>query len=425
MVLIAIDGSAQSLESMINTALQNNYQIRIVKNEAEIASNNNALGNSGQLPTVDLSGTYSTSFNNTLQTFSDGSIREGSNAKNTNLNLAALAKWNLFNGFSVYAKKNQLDYLDQLGQINSKFYIEQTISDIASIYCQLVYEKQLLDNLQHSLNISAYRLSIENKRREIGAGTILDYGQALVYYQTDSIRLLEQQNVIQSLNVEINRVLNNSLENPIFISDSGFNIYTLPQKDSLFDQVNRNNSQLEQQHLLELIAETELRLEKANRYPQIDLFAGYQYIKTSSAVGFFSSNKNYGPTFGVNVNFNLYNGGATNRAIVNARINSEISLLTKQQLDQNLKADVLNLFNQHLSVTARIELAKSNVATINKVYAAAEQQLKKGAINGYDFRLTQITLLNSELTLIRLQYTLKSIEINLNRIAGTVITAYL
>lgn len=97
--------NAQTLQELINVALANNYQIRILKNEAQVAANNNTMGNAGQLPTVNLDGAYSTSFNNTRQEFADGSIREGDNAKNTNVNLSVLANWTIFNGFSVYARK--------------------------------------------------------------------------------------------------------------------------------------------------------------------------------------------------------------------------------------------------------------------------------------------------------------------------------
>lgn len=417
--------SAQTLQELINTALQNNYQINIVKNEATIASNNNVIGNTGMLPSVDLNGTYSNSFNNTKQVFADGTIREGSNAKNTNLNISALANWTVFNGFSVYAKKDQLGYLEELGQLNSKFYIEQTVSDIVTAYHQIVYEKQLLNNFQQSLSISLFRLNLEKKRKAIGAGKAMDFGQALVDYQTDSIRLIAQENAIKALQVDLNNILSTTLENELQISDKEFSFTVIPSKDSLLQNVENANNQLAQQRLQELIAETELRMSKASRSPKIDLFGGYQYSKSTAAVGFSNSSQNYGPTVGISVSFNLYNGGATNRAIKNTKLYTENTSFTKQQVTQQVNADVLNFYNEYNAITTQITLAKSNVAEMTKVYKIAEEQLKQGAINGYDFRLTQMSLLNSELTLMQLQFTLKAIEVNLNRISGKTLKSYL
>ncbi len=58
-------------------------------------------------------------------------------------------------------------------------------------------------------------------------------------------------------------------------------------------------------------------------------------------------------------------------------------------------------------------------------YKTAEEQLKQGSINGYDFRLTQLSLLNSELSLMQYQFTLKAIEVNLNRLSGKVLETYI
>lgn len=417
--------SAQSLQEMINTALVNNYQIQILNNEATVATNNNVLGNTGALPTVDLNGAYTNSFSNTKQVFADGTLREGNNARNTNLTFGLIANWTIFNGFSVYAKREQLGYLEELGQINSKFFIEQTVSDIVTAYYQLIYEKQLLKNHQQSLTISSFRLNLEKKRKTIGVGKVKEYGQAFVDYQSDSIRFINQQNTINTLQIELNNILNNELEQEIVINDVSFSFTPLPEKDSLLQAVESTNHQLAQNRLQELIAETDLRMAKANRYPKIDLFGGYEYAKNTAAVGFVNSNQGFGPTLGISVSYNLFNGGSTNRNLENLDLYKENTTLTKKQVNKQIDADVLKLYINYNSTLSQIELAKTNINEMNKVYAVAKEQLKKGAINGYDFRLTQLSLLNSEITLMQLQFTLKAIEINLNRLTGKVLEKYM
>lgn len=419
------DISAQTLQEMINKALADNYQINILKNEAQIATNNNVIGNTGALPTIDLGADYSYAFKIANQDFADGTTRNGADANNTNLGLSAMINWTAFDGLRVYAKRDQLKYLEQLGQVNSKFYIEQTVSDIVTSYHQIVYEKQLLKNYQQSLDISAFRFSIEKKRKEVGAGKAMDFGLALVDYQADSIRLLGQQNAIKALQTQLNNVLNNALEQELLISDDAFSFFAIPSIDSLLENVNKANQQLEKQRLQELIAETELRIAKANRYPKIDLFAGFQYSRSTAAVGFINSNQSFGPIAGISINYNLYNGGAVNRDIKNTKIEIENTKLTRKQVDTQLDASVLNFYNEYNTIVSQIVLAKSNVTEMTKVYKTAEEQLKQGAINGYDFRLTQQSLLNSELSLMQLQFTLKAIEVNLNRLSGSVLETYI
>lgn len=425
LVCFAHIGWTQSLDEFINKALENNYQIRIAKNEAKIASNNNTSGNAGQLPTIDLAGTASTSLNNTKQALSDGSVREGKNAKNSNINVAATANWTVFNGFKIQAKKEQLNLLAQLGEQDSKFYIEQTVSDIVVAYHQLVYQHAVLDNYKQSLGISSYRLALEKKRKDVGAGKTIDYSQALVDYQTDSIRFLAQKNQIKSLEIELNRLLNNPLENELLIDLKAFTTLPFPDKDSLVTNVMNYNSQLGQNKLAELITETEVRMANADRYPKIDLFAGYQFANSFAEVGFVNSNRNLGPQIGVSLNFNLFNGGKTNLLIENSSIYNENATLTNQQMQHDIEANVLSMFFNFNSIKEQLKLAENNVTTLDQVIETASEQLKRGAINGYDFRLTQLSMINARLTLMQLQYTAKAIEINLNRLSGSVLEAYL
>jgi outer membrane protein len=263
----AHNSNAQTLDSLINLALSNNYQIQILKNQETIAANNNTWGIAGRLPSIDIGAGVNSSFSSSKLSFSDGTERVGSFANNTNINASILANWTIFDGFRVQATKEKLNYLEQLGQEDVKFYIEQTVSDIVAAYFQLVYENQVLKNFQESLDISSLRMQIEAKRREVGAAKGIDYGLALVDYQLDSMRTLQQLNTIESIEVELNRVLNIDLENH-FDLDSIFSLEILPSKDSLLSGIKSNNKQLQLERLRELLAETDVRIAKADRYPQ-------------------------------------------------------------------------------------------------------------------------------------------------------------
>ncbi|MEZ4805498.1 MAG: TolC family protein [Bacteroidia bacterium] len=425
LVSVCLDSNAQTLSELIKSALEKNYQLQIVKNEASIASNNNTIGNAGQLPTVDLNGTYTNSNNNTSQLFADGTLREGNNARNTNLNVNVMANWTVFNGFNIIAKRQQLEQLEKLGEINSKFYIEQTISDLVLLYHQLIYEKQLLNNFKQSMSISLFRLNLEAKRKQVGAGKAIDYGQALVDYQSDSILYLAQENRIQTLEVEMNAILNTALENRFDLNDLNFNYINIPLKDSVFQLIKSHNSALDQQRLNEILSEIDLRISRSQQYPKINVFAGMQYAKSTAEVGFQKSNQTYGPSFGVSISYALYNGSSVQREIKNADLSFQNSVTTQKQTEQNLDVEALNLINAYSSLQERIKLAQTNVNTIEQVNNAAKEQFKQGSINGYDFRLSQLTLLNAELTLLELKYSLKSAEINLNRLMGKVLESYL
>ena len=114
-----------------------------------------------------------------------------------------------------------------------------------------------------------------------------------------------------------------------------------------------------------------------------------------------------------------------NREIRNAAIISENATLERKQVELDVDADLLNYYYQYLSVRQRKDLASGNLESATKVYRIADEQLKRGAINGYDFRLTQLTLLNAANTLLELEFSLKVLEINMHRMSGTILEAYL
>lgn len=418
---------AQSLPELINLALANNYQIRILKNEVAISENNNTWGNAGLVPTVNLDGTASTTFNNTQQNFADGSTKSGTMANSSNINLSLLANWTAFDGLAVYAKKKRFGYLEEIGQLNSKFYIDQTVADIATAYFQLIYANSLLEKYNESMQISKYRLNLEEQKKVYGAGNKLDKGQALVAYKNDSILFLKQTNNIKNLHLELNRILNNDLETPITsgADEKSFDIMLIPNKDSIMIQAERNNQLLKIEMVNELISESNIRIAKANYYPQINLFGGLQFNQSTAEVGFIELNRNLGPTLGIKINFNLYNAGRTKIAVQNATLASENSTLNRKDVQVNINAEILTMYYQYESLLNRIELAKSNVITMKEVYKIAEKQLSEGEINGYDFRTVQLSLLNAQIIEIQEQFTLKLIEINLNRITGRILVEYL
>src|SRR5215217_2634924 len=74
-----------TLKDAISIALQNNYDIRLIKNEIEIAKNNANLGNAGMLPIATATFNTGGSRQNTIQTQASGTERRINGARNSNM----------------------------------------------------------------------------------------------------------------------------------------------------------------------------------------------------------------------------------------------------------------------------------------------------------------------------------------------------
>lgn len=95
-----------TLEQAVTIALENNYAIKIAKNEAKVGQLNNAIGNAGMLPNVSATFTKNNSLLNTTQTQSGGTERTLDGAKNMNMTYGVGLDWTLFDGMRMFARKN-------------------------------------------------------------------------------------------------------------------------------------------------------------------------------------------------------------------------------------------------------------------------------------------------------------------------------
>lgn len=419
--MVALTQSTFTLNQLINKALEENYQLVILHDREEIAANNNTLGNAGFLPVANASGELASSNENSSSDYYTGDTRTGTNAKSSAINAMVEVNWIVFDGLKMFARKEQLEYLYTYNQLETKYYLEQTISDIAKGYYTLIKEQQILENYQQSLDISAYRLSLEEKKRSLGSGNTLLYNQALVDFQTDSALFVSQHTLINNLNIQLNQLVNQDLESDIEPASNQLATYSLAEKDSLLTLALAANKELKQAQVDEMIAETNQRIEAGDRYPEVSIFGHYSFNRSTNEVGFVEESHRYGPEYGIRVRFKLFDGGRETLQVKNASIEEGIVTTERKHIEQIITAGLLEGLNQHQSLNRQYQLTKRSVKAAEESLDIARQQLEQGAINGYDFRITQRSLLQVKTRLINLNYAILETEIDLLRMTGSLL----
>jgi outer membrane protein len=406
-----------TLSDLVNRALNENYQIRIVRNQETIAANNNTFGMAGFLPSVGAVFETTTSTSNTYTRLYSGDTRVGDNAQSDAISAFVEVNWVVFDGLSMFARKDQLTHIERLGELQTRFYLEQTVSDLAKAYYQLVMERRLLENYRNSLEISTFRRNLERRKLEIGTGTGLLYRQAVVDFNNDSAVVISQKAAIRGLEIQLNRLINRSLEEEIIPVDIEIPLTQLDNRD-LISMASRANRDLMSAHVEEMIADAGYREELGRRLPEISVFGNYAYRRQSNEVGLTVLNRNFGPQVGIRVRFNLYNGNQQNIRIRNAEIQREIAGLGRENISLLVEANILENLNQHGAIQEQLSLISESITSATEALEIAQRQLAAGAINGYDFRLTQLALLQVKNNLVGLTYEQKSREIEILRLAG-------
>jgi outer membrane protein TolC len=405
------------LDELIQQALQENYQIRIVRNGERTAANNNTRGNAGMLPEVNLTGQRRTSVNNSQQQFFTGDSQQATNARSTATSANIEVGWVVFDGLAMFARKEQLAQLQQLSKEDTRFFVEQTIADLATTYYQLQQENQLLKALRESLAVSKERLRFTERSYELGNANLLDVQLARVDCNTDSSLIVNQLAQLQEMNIAINRLINRDLIAPIQPTDS-IRLSTNLDLPGLIASARASNVALNQQQLAELLAMSEVDIRKGALFPEVELYGNYGFNRQANEVGFLQSNRSFGPEYGIRVRFNLFSGGREEILRQNSQINVETEQLRTEAVIQEIEAAIQVAYARWDSRVQQAQLEQESLEVAKDALFIARRQYELGALTNVDFRLIQLNVINANTRFLQAQFLAKSRELELLRLSG-------
>lgn len=208
------------LKRCIETGLEQNYSIRIIRNEQQISDNNATPGNAGYLPTVDMSGGFSGNINNNRNSLQDGSIEKANGINSETGNVGLNVNWTV-STVSVSSRILSLERITANGELNTRMTIEDFVANLSSEYYNLIRQKIRLRNLRSTLDLSKERLRIVEERYYIGSMSRLDLQQAQVDFNSDSSKVLNQLEVVHTSRIRLNELMAlNNVEEEIQIKDS-------------------------------------------------------------------------------------------------------------------------------------------------------------------------------------------------------------
>jgi len=407
-----------SLQEAISIALQNNYDIKLVKNEVEIAKNNSNWGNAGILPVV--TGDFSTggSRQNTVQTQASGTERRINGARNSNMGYGFGINWTVFDGFSMFANYERLKALEQQGQKNVNAQILNTITEVLTAYYNIAKQQQLVVAADSTIDVSALRLRIADSKLKIGRGSKLDVVAAQVDYNTDTSTYLQQKNLLNNYMVALNRILARDISIK-FSVDNIFDIDGSLNYTTLASQLEQLNPTLQSAILNQRVAELSLKQVQGNRYPQISLNSGYDFNKSESPTGFNTQFRARGFSYGLTASMNIFNGFLQRQNERNAKVNINTAKTQVEQTKQNLVAQLTEAYQDYTTFLELVKLEQGNVNLANQNLDITLEKYRLGNITPLELREAQRNAINANNRYLEIKYQAKLSEIYLKQISGT------
>ena len=408
-----------TLQSCLEEGLQNNYSLRIVRNKEQVAHNNATIANAGYLPTLDLSAGYSGSIDNTESTLRSTNETVSENgAFDQTFNAGLSLNWTIFDGFGIQTDYKKLKELERQGETQTRIAIEDFIATLSAEYYNFVQQKIRLKNLKYAVSLSKERLRIVEARYNIGSFSRLDLQQARVDFNADQASFIKQQELLHTSRIRLNELMAvRDMNGPVIVQDTLIIPNILLRFEQLWNNTLRANASLLKAEQNQSLAKLDQKAVLSRNYPYVKANAGYGYTHNKYELGTNISRDNLGLNFGVTVGINLFNGNKRREAN-NAKLAIENARLEREELEQSLRADLMNLWQAYQNNIDLLNLERDNLIAARDNYEIARDRYLLGDLSGIEMREAQKSLLDAEERILSAEYNTKMCEISLLQISG-------
>ena len=425
--LFSFTASAQNkltVEQAISAALENNFDIQLLRNDSSSYALDNSYARAAFLPRLNATTGLVYNNNNQKQRLADGSKRESKGVRSSNLTGSVQLNWTLFDGLKMFATKDKLAEFVKLGELNIKNQMVTTVSSVINNYYNIVRQKQLLKAIEEQMGINEERVKVAEKKLSVGLGAKPELLQGKVDLNAQKAGRLKQQTLIEQLKEELNQLMNVALNTRYEVSDSiifGNDIIL----GDLLGAVETTNPQLLLTKKNIDISKLTLKERKAERFPIVSFNSAYNYSKTDNktVVNPFTPlySRNNGFNYGVGITIPILNGFNSKRQIQQAQL--DIDYLNISYKNQKAKIDlgITNAFKDYELQKKTLALEEENIVLAKENVYIALERLRLGISTYLELRETQKSLELAYDRLIAARYNTKLAETELLRLKGDLI----
>lgn len=406
--------SPLSREEAVAKALEQNLGIQMARLEVERAEVGNTWGAAGALPQLGVNATLAGAVSDQSEN-PTSFIQE--RLESQSVNVGAQLNWVLFDGFGMFANKRALETLVEQADGQAQLMIEQTIAAVLQAYDAVCVQQVLLKTAQAAVEAAEQRVKWVTEREQFGAASEFDRLQLENAMLVALLNRAQQQLAVDVAFRALNRLMGENLQLK-WTLDSLTEPY---QRDflQLESEVLSNGTTLANARLVETMAKISLDQAQARLSPTLQFSASQGDQRSQFAAGDLSGDgRVQNLAANVVLNFNLFNGGATRRAIEQAKL----QMMMAEQAHLDLEQEVLRIFhdvqNRWLVAADAHSLARKLCSNAAQTLNIAEERFRVGALSSLDLREVEVEWIRASEREAQALQTWLTTDVELSRLSG-------
>lgn len=392
----------------ISRVLEKNYGLQISRTRLDIARRDVTYGNAGFLPVLSASASQSHVFG--------GTGLFGSDELRTQTQFGLQLDWLVFGGLGRFSTYDRLEGLREAQTLQTESDVETTLVEVSTVYWDAVRQRQILEALEETREISEERVEIARARLDAGAGSEVDVNFARVELNQDRSTLAEQRVALVRARAQLNQALADPADHEVRV-DSTLEPLRELDYEQLREDALAKNRRVQVARTQESIAAEEVDEARSQLWPSLSVSLGYNYAEFHrDIVPEFDAEP--GLEYGIALSVPLFDGFNRYRRIDNAESRELIASTAIDEQSSVVVAELRTQWEAYQRQAERIALAEDSVELARNNIEVSLVSLEAGTISQFDLRQVQLNLLDAQIRLIDAQIAARQAEVRLLELAG-------
>jgi outer membrane protein len=439
-----------SMKEVVDIALQNNLRVRRSLYNVQSFNINLGVSKAAFLPNLNAGGAFGLNYGRALNPVTNNFVDRNSKTLNLQLN----SNWTIFNGFRIQNTYRQSlrDYSASNKDLEKAK--NDVIINVVTLYINVIFNKELLDNTRYQLTSSQQQL--DRITKQVGAGSLPKANQLNQEAQvaTNEVTVVNQENALNLSLLQLKQAMQLPSSTPLDVVVPEINPEDLildVGPDEIYQTALETMPEIQSAILKVESAEYGLKASKGNLYPRLSLGAATQsnYSTISDAaryredpnvqvdrpIGFIYTTPNtpgteypvytrtngvveVAPDYGVGdqlkdnlyrtgnltLQVPLFNGLQNRAAVQRAAVNNELARINRIEVENTLRQTIETSYNDAIAASKTYSSSLRQVSAREEAARMNQQRFDLGAISIVENQISENDLFQARSDLTRAKY---------------------